>query len=271
MSAIGNGATIETDTRVKAAAKAASQSAGKAPNQASGNKTSGDRTSGKQAAGKEIAKEPSKEPGKSAGKERKTSGKSKRGLRSGNLIVITGPSGVGKGTLVKKLMAQMDRLKYSVSVTTRPIRPGEVEGTSYFFRSVAEFEEMIGQGAFMEYAKFAGNYYGTPRGWVSEEQESGVDVILEIEVQGAKQIYSQYPEAVMIFISPPSFEELEARLRGRQTESLDKINLRLEKAREELQEKNIFHYEVVNDKIEDAVNNLEHIVYAERCRIDKRR
>ncbi|HNN62950.1 MAG TPA: guanylate kinase [Candidatus Obscuribacter sp.] len=197
--------------------------------------------------------------------------KGKRPARMGNLLVITGPSGVGKGTLVKRLMPRIDKLKYSVSVTTRPMRPGEVEGTSYYFCTSAEFEDMIRQGAFMEHAKFAGNYYGTPRGWVSEELERGVDVILEIEVQGTKQIHSQYPDAVMIFISPPSFDELATRLKERGTESEDKINLRLEKAREELQEKNMFHYEVVNDKLDDAVNNLEHIVYAERCRLPRSR
>lgn len=198
---------------------------------------------------------------------KKASAKRKQPVRPGNLLVITGPSGVGKGTLVQKLKPRVDKLRYSVSVTTRAMRPGEIEGESYFFRSRSEFEDMARQGAFMEYAEFAGNFYGTPRGWVSEELENGVDVILEIEVVGAKQIHSQYPDAVMIFISPPSFEELANRLRNRKTETDEKIKLRLEKAEQELQEKNVFQYEVVNDNLDEAVSNLEHIVYAERCRM----
>jgi guanylate kinase len=190
-----------------------------------------------------------------------------RGPRHGNLIVITGPSGVGKGTLVEKLTAQIDHLKRSVSVTTREMRPGEVEDEQYFFRSREEFMTMVGEAAFMEWAEFAGNLYGTPRDWVNEALSEGIDVILEIEVLGAKQILKQNSGAVLVFISPPSFEELADRLRNRATESDEKIKLRLDKAVEELQEKNVFQYEVVNDKLEEAVKNLEHIVYAERCRI----
>jgi guanylate kinase len=198
---------------------------------------------------------------------KKHSSRGKRKQRAGNLIVITGPSGVGKGTLVHKLLPRMDKLKYSVSVTTRANRPGEIEGESYFFRTRSEFEDMIRQGAFMEWAEFAGNYYGTPRGWVAQELDNGIDVILEIEVQGAKQIFGEHPEAVMVFISPPNFDELASRLKNRKTETPEKIKMRLDKAQEELQEKNVFHYEVVNDKVDEAVNNLEHIVYAERNRI----
>lgn len=185
----------------------------------------------------------------------------------GNLIVITGPSGVGKGTLVDLLLEQVPGLLRSVSVTTRKPRPGEEEGSAYFFRDRPEFERMINCSEFMEWAEFAGNLYGTPRNWVMEKRVQGFDVILEIEVKGARQISAQEPSAVLIFISPPSFTELEERLRSRATETADKIKLRLTKAKQELQEKNVFQYEVVNDKREEAAANLAHIVYAERLRL----
>jgi len=187
--------------------------------------------------------------------------------RSGNLIVVTGPSGVGKGTLVARLMSQVPKLTKSVSVTTRSMRPNEVEGIDYFFRAAEEFGSMIENGLFMEWAEFAGNMYGTPREWVLEQLKQGNDVILEIEVNGAKQIKESFPQAVLIFISPPSLEELKERLRKRATEKPAEFHLRLAKARLEMREKNVFYYEVVNDNIDDAVNNLAHIVYAERCRI----
>lgn len=186
----------------------------------------------------------------------------------GDLIVITGPSGVGKGTLVERVIERVDNLKQSVSVTTRPMRPGEKEGVSYFFRTREQFEAMIDNGEFMEWAEFAGHLYGTPRNWVYKELDDGRDVILEIEVLGAKQVHSLYPPAVLIFISPPTFEELEERLRQRGTETEEKIQQRLAKAREELLERNIFQYEVVNDVIDSAVTKLVHIVYAERYRLN---
>ncbi len=187
-------------------------------------------------------------------------------LKMGNLIVLTGPSGVGKGTLVDLVMAQVTGLVRSVSVTTRAPRPGEVEGQSYFYRDLDTFQKMIQHDEFMEWAEFAGNYYGTPKSWVNEQLRAGLDVLLELEVQGARQIHSQNPKAVLIFISPPNFRELEGRLRARATETAEIILVRLQKAKQELQEKNVFQYEVVNDKLEDAANNLAHIVYAERLR-----
>jgi guanylate kinase len=186
----------------------------------------------------------------------------------GDLLVITGPSGVGKGTLVERIIERVDHLKQSVSVTTRPMRPGEKEGQSYFFRTREEFEAMEANGEFMEWAEFAGHLYGTPRAWVYNQLDEGVDVILEIEVLGAKQVHSLYPPAILIFVSPPSFEELEERLRLRGTESEEKIQQRLAKAREELLERNIFQYEVVNDVVDSAVTKLVHIVYAERYRLN---
>ena len=188
-------------------------------------------------------------------------------LKMGNLIVLTGPSGVGKGTLVDLVLSRVVGLVRSVSVTTRLPRPGEVEGQSYFFRDRATFDAMLERNEFMEWAEFAGNCYGTPKSWVNAQLKAGHDVLLELEVQGARQIHSQSPSAVLIFISPPNFNELEERLRARATETAEIILVRLQKAKEELQEKNVFQYEVVNDKLEDAANNLAHIVYAERLRI----
>jgi guanylate kinase len=194
-------------------------------------------------------------------------------IQKGNLIVVTGPSGVGKGTVVQKLLDEVPNLSKSVSVTTRAMRPGEQEGVDYFFRSYEQFAEMAENDDFMEWAEYSGNFYGTPKDWVEQQlclranDLPGTDVILEIEVDGAKQIRDRFPQAVLIFLSPPSFEELKSRLKGRATESPGKITLRLYKARQEMRERGLFHYEVVNDNIDEAVNNLLHIVYAERSRI----
>jgi guanylate kinase len=188
--------------------------------------------------------------------------------KKGNLIVITGPSGVGKGTVVEKLLAKVGKLKRSVSATTREQRPAEVDGIDYFFMQEAEFTKLIKEEHFLEWAEFAGSHYGTPAKWVEENLNEGNDVLLEIEVQGAKQIGERCPQAILVFLSPPSFEALEIRLKGRNTESPEKIALRLSKAKGELEQKHLFDYEVVNDNLTEAVNNLIHIVYAERCRIE---
>ena len=190
-------------------------------------------------------------------------------VRRGNLIVLTGPSGVGKGTLTKTMLHCIKHLVKSVSVTTRNRRPAEEEGVDYFFVSRGEFEHMEERGRFLEFAEFAGNMYGTPKAWVEEQLKHGNDVLLEIEVQGAKQVRLRRPESLLIFVSPPSFESLRMRLEGRGTETPEKIAARLERAELEMLEKNLFYYEVVNDNIDEAVNNLTHIVYAERCRIRK--
>lgn len=187
--------------------------------------------------------------------------------RPGNLFVFTGPSGVGKGTISRQLLSQVPGLVKSVSVTTRPQRPGEQEGVNYFFRTIEQFEQLRDSNQLMEWAEFAGNLYGTPRAWVEAQISAGLDVMLEIEVQGAKQIREKFPQSVLLFISPPSFEALRQRLVGRATESPEKIVQRLAKAQQEMREKHLFHYEVVNDNIDEAVMNLAHIVYAERCRI----
>lgn len=185
----------------------------------------------------------------------------------GSLIVVTGPSGVGKGTVTKGVIDSIDHLSKSVSVTTRPQREGEIEGNDYFFKSEDEFLKMRDRGQFLESAKFADFYYGTPESWVEQQIRAGEDVILEIEVQGAMQVRKSCPNAVLVFLSPPSYEELEQRLKKRATESIDRINLRLEKAREEIECRHLFDYEVINDNIEDAIGNLAYIVYAERLRI----
>lgn len=187
--------------------------------------------------------------------------------RDGNLFVFTGPSGVGKGTIREQLLQKVPGLVRSVSVTTRERRPGEQEGVHYFFRSMEEFEHMRAQNELMESAEFAGSFYGTPKQWVGQQLAAGLDVLLEIEVQGAKQIMQRFPGAILIFVSPPSFEALRERLVRRNTETSEKIALRLTKAQQELREKYLFHYEVVNDNVDEAVMNLAHIVYAERCRI----
>lgn len=188
-------------------------------------------------------------------------------LPSGKIVVITGPSGVGKGTLVQRLVADVPGVKKSVSVTTRTKRAAEEDGVDYFFVDKARFDELIKQDAFLEWAEFAGACYGTPLDWVTEQLKAGIDVLLEIEVQGAMQVRERCPSALLIFLSPPSIEELEARLRGRATETPEKIALRLAKASEEMKQKHLFHYEVVNDNLEEAAKNLIRIVYDERSKI----
>lgn len=185
----------------------------------------------------------------------------------GSLIVVTGPSGVGKGTVTGGALEQVTGLEKSVSVTTRPRREGEEDGVEYFFRSEEQFADMRKAGEFLEYAEFAGYHYGTPEFWVEQKIRSGTDVILEIEVQGAMQVRESCPEAVLVFLSPPSYEELENRLNKRATESKERIALRLDKAREEIMCRHLFDYEVINDNIEEAIGNLAHIVYAERLKI----
>lgn len=185
----------------------------------------------------------------------------------GSLLVVTGPSGVGKGTIVGVVLDDIERLEKSVSVTTRPKRASEIEGVDYFFRTQDEFFEMQRRGEFLEHAEFAGNYYGTPASWVTEKLESGIDVILEIEVQGAMQVREKCSDAILIFISPPSFEDLASRLRSRGTETEEKIAERLKKAKGEMEQRHLFNYEVINDNVKEAVRNLESIVYAERLRI----
>lgn len=178
----------------------------------------------------------------------------------GKLIVLTGPSGVGKGTLMQKLLAQHPQLYYSVSATTRSPRPGEIDGKSYFFITPNSFQELVAQGEFLEWAEFAGNYYGTPRAAVLQQIQLGRSVILEIELAGARQIKASYPDALSIFILPPSFLELENRIRARGQDSDEAITRRLNRAKEEIKAASEFDIQIVNDDFATTLNELETIL-----------
>lgn len=188
----------------------------------------------------------------------------------GLLIVLSGPSGVGKGTVRKELFSQPDTaFEYSVSATTRLPREGEVNGTDYFFKSREEFEEMIKQDQLLEYAEFVGNYYGTPVEYVRETLDAGKDVFLEIEVQGASQVRSKFPEGLFIFLAPPSLSELENRIVTRGTETEDIIKGRMRAAREEIEMMELYDYVVENDQVEKAAERVKAIVVAEHCRRER--
>jgi guanylate kinase len=175
----------------------------------------------------------------------------------GKLIVLTGPSGVGKGTLMQTLLQRHPDLYYSVSVTTRSPRPGEINGKNYYFISRREFEQLVAQDEFLEWAEFAGNYYGTPRKAVLDHIESGKLVVLEIELEGARQIRTSFPSVLSIFILPPSFLELENRIRGRGQDSEEAIARRLQRAKEEIKAAEEFDTQIVNDDFETAINQIE--------------
>ena len=188
-------------------------------------------------------------------------------MRKGNLFVISGPSGVGKGTLVARLLEAVDDTWLSVSATTRKPRPGDVEGVTYRFMTRRAFEKLRDKGGFLEWAEYSGNYYGTPRDAVVEHMANGEQVILEIEVQGALQVRAALPEAHLIFIEPPSMEELERRLRGRGTDSEEAILKRLETAGVELSQKMEYDIRLVNDNWEQAVNEL--VAYVDKFAEEK--
>ena len=191
-------------------------------------------------------------------------------MSKGNLFIVTGPSGAGKGTVLGRVMPSMEDLHYSVSATTRAPREGEDDGVNYYFLRKEQFLEMIGQGAFLEHAEYVGNYYGTPAGPVDECLNKGMDVVLEIEVQGALIVKQKRPEAKLVFIIPPSFSDLELRLRSRGTETEETIAKRLEKAREEYQMADQYDYIVLNDKVEKAADELRAIILASRCAVGRR-
>lgn len=186
--------------------------------------------------------------------------------RKGLLIVVSGPSGSGKGTVLSEVFAKRKGIYYSVSATTRKPRPGELNGQHYFFLTHEEFENKIRTGEMLEYARYCGNYYGTPKWAVEEKLRSGYDVILEIEVQGAKQVKRVCPDCITIFIAPPSEEELEKRLRGRGTECDEIIKKRLETSISEIQHAFDYDYIVVNDVVEIAAKKIDSIITAEKCR-----
>ncbi|KDN58622.1 MULTISPECIES: guanylate kinase [Exiguobacterium] len=188
----------------------------------------------------------------------------------GLLIVLSGPSGVGKGTVCRVLREEEDNnLQYSVSATTRKPREGEIEGVHYFFKTREQFEDMIEHKQLLEHAEFVGNYYGTPVEWVRETLEGGKDVILEIEVQGAFQVKERFPEAVFLFLAPPSLQELRNRLVGRGTESEEVIKQRLLVAREEIELMDAYDYVVTNDEVEKAIERIKAIVTAEHCKRER--
>ena len=180
----------------------------------------------------------------------------------GILTVVSGFSGAGKGTIMKRLMEKYDNYALSVSATTRAPRPGEEEGREYFFRTVEEFEKMIAKEQLIEYAKYVDNYYGTPRAYVEEQLEAGKDVILEIEIQGAMKIKEQFPESLLLFVTPPSAEELQKRLVGRGTETADVIAQRLARAYEESEGMDAYDYIVVNDDLDECAAAVQKYVEA---------
>lgn len=191
---------------------------------------------------------------------------SERGL----LIVFSGPSGVGKGTVRQEIFSTPDhKFEYSVSMTTRAQRPGEVDGKDYFFRSREEFEELIRNGQMLEYAEYVGNYYGTPLTYVNETLDKGIDVFLEIEVQGALQVKKKVPDAVFIFLTPPDLNELQERLVGRGTDSEEVIAQRIERAREEIALMSEYDYAIVNDEVPLAAERVNRVIEAEHFRVDR--
>lgn len=186
--------------------------------------------------------------------------------RPGRLFVVSGPSGVGKDTVLEHFLPTVADVLLSASTTTRQPRLGESEGKPYFFRTVSEFRDMVERDAFLEYARVNGNLYGTPRAWVDEKCGAGFDVILKIDVQGGLAIRTKVRDAVLIFLMPPSVAELERRLRSRSTESEDEITTRLLDARSELQQIPNYDYAVTNDNIAEASDRIRAIFIAERCR-----
>ena len=192
-------------------------------------------------------------------------------MSKGNLIVFSGPSGSGKGTILKEYLDSNNgkNAAISVSATTRAPRPGEIHGVNYFFLSKQEFEETIQNDGFLEYAKFCDNYYGTLKSEVQKKLEQGIDVILEIEVQGAMNIKRQIPDAVMIFVIPPSFKELRQRLVNRGTETEDVIDKRIGTALKEVEYINEYTYVIINDKLDEAVSEFDAILKSEKLKVNK--
>ena len=191
-------------------------------------------------------------------------------MTKGKTFIVSGPSGVGKSTILKSLFEGRDDLYFSISATTREPRSGEQDGVQYHFISVERCQELIEADAFLEYAEYVGNFYGTPKKFVDKAMDAGKDVILDIEVQGALQVCAKRPETIRIFIAPPSWEELENRLKSRGTDSEEKIQKRLRRAKAELRTADAYDYFVINDSVERAVREINAILLAEHCKPDER-
>lgn len=187
----------------------------------------------------------------------------------GSLIVISSPSGGGKGTIIKKLIEQNNNYWLSISTTSRKKRNDDIDGVTYNFVSKEDFEQKIKNNYFLEYTNYVGNYYGTPKRYIDEKLKAGFDVILEIEIEGANNIKKLIPDAIFIFIMPPSLKILKERLEGRKTETKEKIMERFKTAYKEINEVTKYNYVVVNDEINIAVNKIEAIITAEKCRVDR--
>lgn len=188
-------------------------------------------------------------------------------MQKGLLIVVSGASGTGKGTVCKKLLADLPKITYSISATTRTPRPGEVNGREYYFLSVDEFKSWIDEGKFLEYAEVYGNFYGTPLNKIEEQLNRGEDVLLEIDVQGALNVKQKCPEGIYIFLLPPSLEELKRRIEGRGTENPESLNRRLKNALSEIKIGLQYDYVVVNDTIDNAAAKISAILTAERLKV----
>lgn len=191
-------------------------------------------------------------------------------MTRGKTFIICGPSGVGKGTVVARLLATNPNLYFSVSATTRAPRPGEQDGVHYHFLTREKFRQWIDEDAFLEHAEFVENCYGTPKFYVDRAMDQGRDVILDIEIQGAEQVHQKRPETVRIYVAPPSWDELERRLIGRGTEDMDKVRSRLARGKEEFAAAKDFDYFVINDTVDKAVDDILAIMRAEHCRPDER-
>ena len=191
-------------------------------------------------------------------------------MRKGKTFIVSGPSGVGKSTVLNALLQKRKDVYFSVSATTRPPRTGEEDHVHYHFIDVDTFREWIVKDEFLEYAEYVGNFYGTPKKYVDAAMEEGRDVILDIEIQGAIQVVSKRPETVRIFIAPPSWDELERRLTERGTDTEEKIQKRLLRAKVEFQTAHTYDYFVINDTVENAVQELDAIMTAEHCKPQER-
>ena len=189
--------------------------------------------------------------------------------RNGILVVLSGFSGAGKGTIVNRLLNKYDNYALSISATTRASREGETEGISYFFKSTEEFKQLIEENAFIEYAKYVNNYYGTPKAYVEQNLQAGRDVILEIEIQGAMKVKEKYPDALLMFVTPPDLATLKSRLFFRGTETEEIIHTRLLRAAEESMGMEAYDYLLINNELEDCVDEMHAIIQCEHAKVTR--